>query len=355
MPDVSTAGNSNVFELLTASPPSLSCAEAERIARERFDVSGSAEGLSSERDQNFHLQAADGQEFVLKIANPREDPAVTNFQTRALIHIASRDPDLRVPRVCTTIRGATETTVDIGQDQHCTVRLLTYLSGVTLDNVQSTPQLRRNLGLHLARLGRALGDFSHPAADHEILWDMKHAARLSELVPSIQDAELRSVAARHVENFKERVLPVFPGLRWQAIYNDLNPSNVLVDPDAHERIVGIIDFGDMVRAPLIADVAVAAAYQLRHTTDPFEAAAQLIAAYHSVTPLESRETDLLFDLVATRLTTSVIISTWRASLYPGNRDYILRSVRPNWDALKRLDGMSRADVQGRVKAACDGT
>ncbi len=344
-----------MFELSTASPPVLSCAEAERIARECFGVSGAAKVLSSERDQNFHVRGADGREFVLKIANPREDPNVTDFQTRALLHITSRDPDCPVPRVCTTASGATETVVDVGEGQRSTVRLLTFLPGAPLDDASSTPQLRRNLGLQLARLGRALGDFSHPGENHEILWDMKHAARLVELIPAIQDAEQQSVVARYVANFKERVLPVLSGLRWQVIYNDLNPSNVLVDSDDRERVAGIIDFGDMVRSPLVIDVAVAATYQLRHTTDPFEAATQLIAAYHSVTPLEERETDLLFDLVATRLAMSVIISTWRASLHPGNRDYILRNMRPNWLVLKRLDGLSRGDVQGRLKTACKGT
>ena len=349
---MSTTGHSNLFDLTTATPPALSCAEAVRIAREHFDVSGSARALTSERDQNFHLSAADGREFVLKFANPREDPNVTDFQTRALLHVASRDPDFPLPRVCTTTRGATETTVVIGQDQTCVVRLLTYLPGVPLGEVPSTPRLRCRLGQHLARLGRALADFSHPAENREILWDMKHAAHLAELIPKIQDAEQRSTTARIIENFRDRVLPRFEKLRGQVIYNDLNPSNVLMDADDPERIVGIIDFGDMVRSPLVVDVAVGATYQLRHTADPFEAATQFVAAYHAVYPLEQRETDLLFDLVATRLAMSVIISTWRATLYPENRDYIMRNVRPNRVALKHLNDELRTYVQERLRAAC---
>ena len=344
--------SADLFELLTASPPNLSCGAAERIACERFGVSGSAKVLTSERDQNFFLKAEDGREFVLKIANPLEDPLVTDFQSRALLHVASRDPELPVPRMCTATNGALDTTVRIAQGQQCTVRLLTFLPGVPSDTVSSTPALRRNLGQHLARLGRALSDFSHPGSNHKILWDMKHAACLSELVPRIQDSEQRSCAARYVEDFKDRVPAIFADLRWQVIYNDLNLSNVFVDPDDRERIVGIIDFGDLILSPLIIDVAVAATYQLRLTVNPFEAAEQLIAAYHSLTPLEDRELDLLFDLMATRLAMSVIISTWRASLHPENRDYILRNAIPNWQILRQLDGSSRADVHRRLKAAC---
>jgi len=61
---------------------------------------------------------------------------------------------------------------------------------------------------------------------------------------------------------------------------------------------------------------------------------------------------LLFDLVATRLAMSVIISTWRATLYPENRDYIMRNVRPNRVALKHLNDELRTYVQERLRAAC---
>ena len=171
-------------------------------------------------------------------------------------------------------------------------------------------------------------------------------------VPVADPALFHPTLQERTVRLQERVLPRFGNLRWQVIYNDLNPSNVLVDPDDPDRVVGIIDFGDMVRAPLIVDVAVAATYQLRHTPDPFEAATQFIAAYHSVTPLEETETDLLFDLVATRLAMSVIINTWRATLYPENRDYIMRNVRPNWNVLKQLNDGLRTDVQQRLRAAC---
>ena len=48
--------------------------------------------------------------------------------------------------------------------------------------------------------------------------------------------------------FTEHARPALPGLRAQAIHNDLNLYNVLVDPRDHDVIAGILDFGDMVRA-----------------------------------------------------------------------------------------------------------
>ena len=349
---VSAALDSRLVELLAAPAPALSCDVAQQIAREHFGVSGAAAPLGGERDQNFHIQTPQGPGFVLKIANPLEHSEVTDFQTQALARIAAREPDLPVPRVCATTSGAAHASINIGGRQQSTVRLLTYLPGVPLAEAPSTPRLRARLGACLARMDRALGDFSHPGADRGLLWNMVNAADLAELMRHIPDAQQRSIVARYIERFANVVLPSFPALRWQVIYNDLNPGNVLVDPHEHQRLAGIIDFGDMCRAPLVVDVAIAAAYQLRYTADPFEAATQLVASYHRETPLEDREVDLLYDLVATRLASAIVITAWHSTLHPDNRDYIMRNAGSNCDLLKRIDETSRGNVQKRMRMAC---
>ena len=77
--------------------------------------------------------------------------------------------------------------------------------------------------------------------------------------------------------FTEHARPALPGLRAQAIHNDLNLYNVLVDPRDHDVIAGILDFGDMVRAPLVNDLAVAASYQLEPGADPLAPAIRFAA------------------------------------------------------------------------------
>ncbi len=78
--------------VLEAQAPAFSTQEAEAIARRSFDIQASAHPLDSERDQNFHLRAKDGSEWVLKIANPAESPALLDMQTQALLHIARVEP-----------------------------------------------------------------------------------------------------------------------------------------------------------------------------------------------------------------------------------------------------------------------
>ena len=88
------AKTESVFE---AQAPAFSSLEAEAIAQQAFDIQASAHPLDSERDQNFQLRAKDGSYWVLKIANPAENPALLDMQTQALLHIALVDPSLPIP------------------------------------------------------------------------------------------------------------------------------------------------------------------------------------------------------------------------------------------------------------------
>ncbi len=344
--------DARLFELLVAPAPAVSCRAAETIAEQHFGLAGSAKGLSSERDRNFHLRTDDGREFVLKIANSREHPGVTEFQSRALLHIASRAPQLPVPRVCNTLTGAIQSRTALNGGEWCTVRLLSYVPGRPIADATCPPAVRNKLGEYLARIGKALRDFSHPHADHPLLWDMKKAARLRRLLEFISESDRRSLVDQYLEDFNRRILPELLMLRSQVIYNDLNPGNVLVDSGHSPRVSGIIDFGDMVRSPLVVDIAVAAAYQLRFTEDPLDAATEFIAAYNDTVPLEDREMSLLADLIAIRLVTSVAITSWRAGIHPDNRDYILSNLESNWRVLRILDRLPRTEFERRIRDAC---
>lgn len=90
-----------------ATTPRLSPREAEELALRLFAVDGSADLLTSERDQNFRLVAGDGRAFVLKLANAAEDGRVLSGQNALLRHLAVGIPDLPVPRIVETVDGST--------------------------------------------------------------------------------------------------------------------------------------------------------------------------------------------------------------------------------------------------------
>ena len=324
---------------------------AQRLADEYYGLPATAHRLGSERDQNFRLQTRDGREYVLKIANPSEDRAVTNLQTEALRHLAAADSDLPVPRVFPALNGAAELEVQFDDGSTRVVRLLSYLTGTPMHAVEASVALQRDLGRCAARLTRGLRDFRHSAAEHKLLWDLQHAAELRALIEAVPVGQ-RGLVEQVLDGFETHARPALAGLGKQYVHNDLNPHNVVVDPSNHERIAGIIDFGDLSCTARVNDLAIAAAYQVADSDDPLAPACQLVAAYHGVTPLDRLEADLLFDLIATRIVMTVVISNWRAIRYPENREYILRNSKAASARLGRIARLSRQQAGQQIQRAC---
>lgn len=340
-----------IEKMLTTNPPAFTGPEAAAIACDHFGIRAKAAPQVSERDQNFRLDAEDGRRYMFKIANQAEQEAVVDFQNRALVHLAAKDPSLPVPRVIPTLGGRLHCRVERGGHSHF-VRVMSWLDGVLLDDVVADAALAGKLGSLLARLGLALEDFEHPASNPPLLWDMKRAGGLAALLDSVESTELRQAARAVLERFTNRVKPVLDGLRAQVIHNDMNLGNVLMDEHQPGRINGLIDFGDLVKSPLIIDLAVAAAYQLSEEGDPLASALPMIAAYHAVRPLLPGETALLKDLIETRLITSLLIGSYRAKLFPENRDYLLISQNAVSSALLRMVRLDAAGVVERIRAVC---
>lgn len=338
--------------LLASSPPVLSDGDAAALARDLYGIDGKVRRLTSERDTNFHLLADDGHGYVLKIANAAEPPEITNFQTEALLHIERTDPSIPVPRVVPMRDGRTEISLPVNASASSVVRLLSFLDGEPLHRTPTSALQRGNIGRCLAALGLVLRDFDHEAADHDLLWDIKNAARLRALLPSIADAQLKEFCETHLDLFEREIAPALPGLRAQVIHNDFNPHNVLVNGGRPDEITGILDFGDMVRTPLVLDVAIAASYLTSVGSDALENVSDFLAAYHGVSPLERQEIDMLFDLIVTRLVTTIAITNWRAARYPENSLYILRNNQPARDGLARFATLSREDVRQHFCRAC---
>jgi hydroxylysine kinase len=327
-------------------------AQAQRLAAEHYGLIAAVHRLDSERDQNFRLRSLSGREYVLKIANPAEDRAVTNLQTEALLHLAAADPDLPVPRIFPARSGMTELDVAFDDGSTRVVRLLSFLPGTPMHAVAGSAALRRDLGRCAARLARGLSDFSHHGANHKLLWDLQHAAEVYPLVDAVP-AERRGLIEDVLGSFEAHTLPVLAQLPSQPVHNDLNPHNVVVDPETCAGVAGIIDFGDLTCTARVNDLAITAAYQVADDDDPLAPACEMIAAYHAVLPLEPAELDVLFDLIATRMAMTVVISSWRATRYPANRNYILRNNAAAWARLQRMAKLSRDQARVQIQRACD--
>ncbi|XDF33564.1 phosphotransferase [Paracidovorax avenae] len=333
---------------LSTAAPSLAPAEVRALVARLYGVEAGVQPLGGERDQNCALEAADGARYVFKISNPSEPLPLVDFQVGALEHIARTSPGLPVPRVVRMRDGRTHAVVPLADGARTTVRMLTYLDGIQIRETPRTPSQRRAMGQGLAELNLALQGFTHPAAAHDLLWNVSAAHRLTVQLDSLPEGPRRSLARAFMARFTEHVLPRLPSLRAQVIHNDYHLYNVLVAPDDPARITGVIDFGDMLHAPLVGEVATAAAFHMAGCADPFEGPAQFVGAYQSVLPLSAPELEVVADLMATRHLVTALISEWRAVRYPENRAYIMRHNPAAWEALSQMADISRNEARDRL-------
>jgi hydroxylysine kinase len=294
------------------------------LVRERYGFTPEVSRLTGERDENFRLRRDDGAGYVLKIANPAEQAAETDFQTAALLHLERADPALPVPRVVPTDAGESYVRFTDQAGGERTARLLTYLPGKLLGASNRSSAQRTACGRIGGQLALAFRDFRHAAEERAIVWDVRHTGHMRHLLTDMPAFPYR----RPSETLLERLVPCIdaqlPRLRHQILHNDLNPLNILVDPADEARVVGVIDFGDMTRAAVIADVAVAAAELIPPdcaAAAAREAVRDVAIAYHACVPLEGRELTLLGVLAAARVLMTVVIHEWHVHHNPASDHY----------------------------------
>lgn len=310
---------------MVAQPP-LSTARAVTLARDGYGLEVRAQRLTGERDENFMLTATDGAQYVLKVANAAEAPAVSGLLTAALRHVAQADPTLPCPRVVPARGGVAEVEFIDDAGARRAARILTYLPGRLLGAAPRSAQQRRACGRIAGRLSCALREFRHPAARRALIWDLRQVAELRRLLEELPELPHRQAA----EGVLAQVVPVIeaqlPRLRHQVVHNDLNPQNVLVADSDATQVTGIIDFGDLTHTALVADVAVTAAELIPPGYGPgdggaAQAVCEVAAAYHESLPLLPEEWALLGALVGARLVANVVVPEWHVQRNPAGAHY----------------------------------
>ncbi|HUE42065.1 MAG TPA: aminotransferase class III-fold pyridoxal phosphate-dependent enzyme, partial [Candidatus Sulfotelmatobacter sp.] len=328
--------------------------EAVRIANEVFGIDTSAKSLPGEYDDNFHLVAADGHEFVLKVMHPAREQSFVEMQCQALQYLAQRAPQLSLPRLCPTRSGdafAVSTLVD-GTPRILWV--LTYVSGTVLAKVNPhSPELLRSLGQFLGEMDAALSDFSHPAVHRDLKWDLSRASWIREYLHYIENPEQRALVEKSLRLYESEVIPALPSLRRSVIYGDANDYNVLVSRPWPQprKIVSVIDFGDMHHGLTVSEPAIAAAYAILGEKDALAAASSVVAGYHGAFPLSGAEIGLIYALIGMRLAVSVTNSAHRKSLVPDD-PYVTISEAPAWDALEKLAAIHPRFAHYAFRDAC---
>ena len=321
--------------------PAFSAADAQALARRFYGIDAAATTLPSERDQNFLLRTAGGEQSVLKIANAADERALLEAQNAAIDHVAARTP------LCQRILPASDGRRVVDAGRHA-VRLLTWLPGEPLASVaRPSLELLEDIGRAAAELDRALDDFDHPLVHRAFYWDLADGIPLvRDLAPSITDSRVRGLVLETVDAIQRRDGGRLALLQRAIRHNDLNDYNVLVS----DRVTGILDFGDIVFTYAIADLAIAIAYAILGKADPIQNACAVIRGYQRVRPIEDEEIRALFGLVQLRLCMSAAIAARQQAQRPDD-EYLTISQDAIRETLPRIAQLDRDTVDAALRQA----
>jgi Ser/Thr protein kinase RdoA (MazF antagonist) len=325
-----------VNELVSAvlTRPSIEGAAAATVLRRQWGLVGTLRPLPSERDRNFAVALDGADRYVLKIANATEDAAFLDFQHRALDRLSAAGVPCQ--RAIPTMAGVE--VVDIGgHGAPSLARLLTWLPGrplATIRPADRSPALLRDLGRVMGRTAAALDGFDHPAAHRPFQWSAEEGL---DVIAAHAGAVGEPARATLLAAWLARLAPLaeaWPALRHGVIHNDANDHNVLVADDG-ATISGLLDLGDSIWSVVVNELAVAAAYAALEAPDPLATIGDVRAGFEETRPLDDREGELLVELVALRLATSVALSAHQSRLDPDD-PYLTVSEAPAWTLLERL-------------------
>ena len=234
--------------------PAFSCGDAVAIAQSAFGIAGAAQPLPSERDQNFALTTREGTRYVLKIAKSDEDPQVLDFQNSALKHLHSHPTGLCIPALIPARDGADLVQIRGMGGRSYFSRMLNWIEGDIFAHASPHDAvLLDSLGTSLAAVDAALASFRHPAMNRKLHWDLRHVGLALEHLPLLapQRRDLVGEFRAGWENVD------WSTLRSSVIHGDANDYNLIVRDG---RIVGLLDFGDMVHSATICDLEIGRAH-----------------------------------------------------------------------------------------------
>lgn len=299
------------------------------ILESQFRLNAVEVKLLNGYDNKNYLVKNEHEKFVFKTyLRPNQLYEIVEAENQMLLHLKSKKFK-EIPKPIAFSNGEYLQVYEIdGEAQLC--RLLSFVDGEFMADLTPNERTITSLGAYAAALNKALFDFDHVALRaRNWEWDLKDVFLNTKYISDIDSPQRRNWVRYFFEQYHENVVPALTQLRKSAIHNDLNEWNVLTKGG---EVCGIIDFGDCAHSHLINEVAVMATYVFYVCDNPLHWAIPLLRSYHKILPLEEKEIDLLYYLIAMRLCMSVCNSAHASKSDPDN-EYALISQQKAWRML----------------------
>lgn len=327
--------------------------QAKKIVRDLYDIEGEVSPLQGEVWFNFLVETT-SEKYLFKISRPGEKLENIAFLHAVLHYVKKNCKEIVSPVPLPDLQGnhVSEFKDDDGSKRF--TQLITWIDGRLWSSVNPvTHKLLFSLGNQAGILTKAFQGFEHPQAHRYFEWDLAQAGWTSEYLDLFSD-EKRKILA-DFQNQYSSFQPEYHKLRKSIVHNDVNDNNIIVTDNLSDPVVkAIVDFGDVIHTQVINDLAIAIAYAVMGKPDLLGAALPLVEGYNNYFPLEEKELEFLYTLVAMRLVISVTKSAINRKAEPDN-EYLLISEKPAWEVLKRWSQIGAEFAYYSFRSACNFT
>ena len=329
-------------------PPRLPLEVLQNFLLDRYGLTAAWQPLEGERDQNHRLTVEGGRSYVFKLCNPEEGDAIIACQALLLEHIARSDVALPVPRLIRDRNGEALPVLPFDGRAY-PVMLLSYLPGHVIGEADLSAAALRRLGEMLAQLGVAMRGFIHGApAGRRLVWDTQHAGDLADHVEGLLPED-RPLAREVLSTHRVLTVPKLAKLRSQIIHGDIHPYNTLMADDA--TITGLIDFGDLVHAPLVQDLSNAVSDFLFPGRDHAATIYEMVRGYCRAAPLEEAETEVILDMIEVRLLMTALVESLKASMGISPQGYFGQFNSRAIPLIRELRAIGRDRLHATIRRA----
>ncbi|MCI2186673.1 phosphotransferase [Bifidobacterium tibiigranuli] len=260
------------YEMLRVPHDAVSAGEASEFAEYWYGLHDVAtRRIATERDDTFAVSLRGEAEprYILKFEHPAESRDSVLLRAQALTLLQETQPDIPATRLIPARGGELVTRFEQNETVRWTT-LTTFLHGVMVSALSGPlPRpLLDDIGFQLAQIQCALSDMSYCDTPGRVLWDMQLLPQIAEdLLPMLHEAESRRRVSQAVDDYMI-VAPVVEQLPATLCHGDFHPGNLMIDPDAPQRLSGILDFGDMHMMPPICDLGTCLSYLIDERSYP---------------------------------------------------------------------------------------
>lgn len=320
---------------------------------QNYQLCGKLTPLAGYCDLNFLLLTSEQLRYIIKIATVDASSQELMMQNEAMTYLSDRQ--IAVPHCVKNLEGGVLSSIISASGQSYLFRVLSYLPGDFYTDAKidgTSEELWFNLGQFIGELDQKLLAFQHPAAYRYLEWDLAVGFGVCQSKKHLLSNEHQALVDYTLDSYQVKVLPLLKELPQGIIHNDVNDHNLLVDQiNQPNKIIGLIDFGDMLFSHLVNELAISCAYAIMGQAEPLLVIKSVAKGYHQHRPLLKVEIEVLIHLVALRLCTTLCNSAQAILQDPAN-EYLLTSVRPALVSLKKIQSINLFAAEIQILLAC---